>query len=244
LTRGRFCCCLCTRHSRIRVGGEASSSSSVEMATEVSKRGLAGPRDRRKTGKGNPFDSDEEETTTSRARNARKEPVRRGGPTSSSLAAAAASQTEELFSYGDSRPKSRYQSGNNNGGAYDDTYESHQGEADGEEYVNQAVLDLEKHALKKSQETTSTIKNCVRVAEDTMGIGVQTLITLHDQGIQIERTHEKAVQIDQHLSRVKYIFFCSRFSFLPRVSCFVVVGHKRCLVLTRGKFSSETWHPS
>ncbi|CAK9206124.1 unnamed protein product [Sphagnum troendelagicum] len=171
------------------------------MATEVSKRGLAGPRDRRKTGKGNPFDSDEEETTTSRARNARKEPVRRGGPTSSSLAAAAASQTEELFSYGDSRPKSRYQSGNNNGGAYDDTYESHQGEADGEEYVNQAVLDLEKHALKKSQETTSTIKNCVRVAEDTMGIGVQTLITLHDQGIQIERTHEKAVQIDQHLSR-------------------------------------------
>jgi hypothetical protein len=215
LTRGRFCCCLCTRHSRIRVGGEASSSS-VEMATEVSKRGLAGPRDRRKTGKGNPFDSDEEETTTSRARNARKEPVRRGGPTSSSLAAAAASQTEELFSYGDSRPKSRYQSGNNNGGAYDETYESHQGEADGEEYVNQAVLDLEKHALKKSQETTSTIKNCVRVAEDTMGIGVQTLITLHDQGIQIERTHEKAVQIDQHLSRVKYTFFLLTILFLPK----------------------------
>jgi hypothetical protein len=87
-------------------------------------------------------------------------------------------------------------------------YDSHQPPQGGEEeeYVNQAVQDLEKYALKKSQDTTSTIKNCVRVAEDSMGIGVQTLITLHDQGIQIERTHEKAVDIDQHLSRVKYFF--------------------------------------
>jgi hypothetical protein len=95
-------------------------------------------------------------------------------------------------------------------------YDSHQPPQGGEEeeYVNQAVQDLEKYALKKSQDTTSTIKNCVRVAEDTMGIGVQTLITLHDQGIQIERTHEKAVDIDQHLSRVKYIFSQCAFQIL------------------------------
>lgn len=91
---------------------------------------------------------------------------------------------DELFSYGSSKPKA--------GGQY--------GEND-EEFVNQAVMDLERHAVKKSQETTSTLKNCLRVAEDTMGVGAQTLISLHEQGVQIERTHEKAVDLDQHLSR-------------------------------------------
>jgi synaptosomal-associated protein 25 len=90
---------------------------------------------------------------------------------------------DELFSYSSSKPKQGY------------------GEHD-EEFVNQAVLDLEKHAVNKSQETTSTLKNCLRVAEDTMGVGAQTLISLHEQGVQIERTHEKAVDLDQHLSRV------------------------------------------
>lgn len=98
---------------------------------------------------------------------------------------------DELFSYSSSKPKPGY----NNGGG-----------EDSEEFVNQAVLDLEKHAVKKSQETTSTLKNCLRVAEDTMGIGAQTLISLHEQGVQIERTHEKAVHIDQHLSRVCFCF--------------------------------------
>lgn len=145
---------------------------------------------------------DDDERRTSRTRNARKEPVRRG-PTSSS-----SSHTDELFSYGDSKPKSGGYHQNDGAHVVDGMYDSHQPPQGGqeEEYVNQAVQDLEKYALKKSQDTTSTIKNCVRVAEDTMGIGVQTLITLHDQGIQIERTHEKAVDIDQHLSRVKYIF--------------------------------------
>ena len=80
-----------------------------------------------------------------------------------------------------------------------------QGHGSGEhddEFVNQAVMDLEKHAVNKSQETTSTLKNCLRVAEDTMGVGAQTLISLHEQGVQIERTHERAVDIDQHLGKV------------------------------------------
>lgn len=93
---------------------------------------------------------------------------------------------DDLFSYGSSKPKGGY------------------GQEDDDEYVNKAVMDLENHAVKKSQETTSTLKNCLRVAEDTMGVGAQTLISLHDQGVQIERTHEKAVDLDQHLSRVGF----------------------------------------
>lgn len=100
---------------------------------------------------------------------------------------------DDLFSYGSSKPKGGYSNG-------------HGGEDD-EEFVNQAVMDLEKHAVKKSQETTSTLKNCLRVAEDTMGVGAQTLISLHEQGVQIERTHEKAVDLDQHLSRVRFRLF-------------------------------------
>ena len=84
---------------------------------------------------------------------------------------------------------------------YSSGSKARQGEPD-EEFVNQAVMDLEKHAVAKSQETTSTLKNCLRVAEDTMGVGAQTLIGLHEQGVQIERTHERAVDIDQHLGRV------------------------------------------
>lgn len=71
-----------------------------------------------------------------------------------------------------------------------------------EDYVNHAVQDLENHALDKSRETTSAIVNLVKVAEDTRGVAGSTLETLHDQGAQIQRTHEKAVHLDQHLERV------------------------------------------
>lgn len=71
-----------------------------------------------------------------------------------------------------------------------------------EDYVNHAVQDLENHALDKSRETTSAIVNLVKVAEDTRGVAGSTLETLHDQGTQIQRTHEKAVHLDQHLERV------------------------------------------
>jgi hypothetical protein len=70
-----------------------------------------------------------------------------------------------------------------------------------EDYVNHAVQDLENHALDKSRETTSAIVNLVKVAEDTRGVAGSTLETLHDQGAQIQRTHEKAVLLDQHLER-------------------------------------------
>ncbi|CAM6072988.1 unnamed protein product [Sphagnum tenellum] len=70
-----------------------------------------------------------------------------------------------------------------------------------DDYVNHAVQDLENHALDKSRETTSAIVNLVKVAEDTRGVAGSTLETLHDQGTQIQHTHEKAVHLDQHLER-------------------------------------------
>jgi synaptosomal-associated protein 25 len=120
----------------------------------------------------NPFDDDE----------AFAKPPRAGSGGKKTVKTASQDDVDELFSYSSSKPKQGY------------------GEHD-EEFVNQAVLDLEKHAVNKSQETTSTLKNCLRVADDTMGVGAQTLVSLHEQGVQIERTHEKAVDLDQHLSR-------------------------------------------
>ena len=124
----------------------------------------------------NPFD--DEETFA--------KPPRAGSGGKKAVKTTSQDDDDDLFSYSSSRPKQGY---------------GHGDEHDAD-FVNQAVLDLEKHAVKKSQETTSTLKNCVQVASDTMGIGAQTLITLHDQGVQIERTHERAVDLDQHLSRV------------------------------------------
>lgn len=132
----------------------------------------------------NSVGGEDDDDTPPKGRGANKENSRRG-------AAATSSQSDDLFGYNSSRAKSGF--GN---GQLDDN-----GSPDGE-YVNQAVQDLEKHAVKKSQETTVSIKNCLRVADDTMGIGVQTLVTLHEQGVQIERTHERAVDLDQHLSKV------------------------------------------
>ncbi|KAG6553198.1 hypothetical protein Mapa_005258 [Marchantia paleacea] len=68
-------------------------------------------------------------------------------------------------------------------------------------YADQTVEQLEQHAVSKSQDTTSSIKNCVRIAEDTMGVATKTMETLHDQADQIRRTHETALRVDDELSR-------------------------------------------
>eukprot|EP00850_Spirogloea_muscicola_P003283 SM000013S26452 [mRNA] locus=s13:400177:401646:- [translate_table: standard] len=55
--------------------------------------------------------------------------------------------------------------------------------------------------LYKSEDTTDRLRHCVAIVEDTRNIGQQTLVTLHEQGEQIRRTHEKAVKVDQALAR-------------------------------------------
>jgi synaptosomal-associated protein 25 len=171
----------------------------AEVSTRRPGSGLFGRSSR--AAKENPFDSDEETTSKNPFDDEEgyAKPARSGRTvrnkalvSGSSAPSAPPLPSDELFSYGSSKPKASYAVRHS---SYDED------EAPTEEYVNQAVQDLERHAVKKSQETTSTIKNALRVANDTMGVGVETLVTLHDQGIQIERTHERAVDLDQHLSR-------------------------------------------
>ncbi|KAK8487250.1 hypothetical protein V6N13_099789 [Hibiscus sabdariffa] len=65
----------------------------------------------------------------------------------------------------------------------------------------QTTEDLENYAVYKAEETTSSVNNCLKIAENIRGDASKTLDTLHQQGEQIERTHEMAVGIDKDLSK-------------------------------------------
>ncbi|GAB4829066.1 SNAP25 ous protein [Ancistrocladus abbreviatus] len=66
---------------------------------------------------------------------------------------------------------------------------------------NQSLQELENYAVFKAEETTSTVNNCLSIAEDTREDAARTLDTLHQQGEQITRTHQMAVNIDRDLSK-------------------------------------------
>ncbi|CAM0906593.1 unnamed protein product [Alopecurus aequalis] len=66
---------------------------------------------------------------------------------------------------------------------------------------NQSVQELENYAACKAEETTRKVNDCLRLAENIKEDVTNTLITLHRQGEQINRTHETAANIDQDLSR-------------------------------------------
>jgi synaptosomal-associated protein 25 len=68
-----------------------------------------------------------------------------------------------------------------------------------------SMEDLEGYSVQKSRETTSSVENCVRVVGEIREEATQTLSALHQQGEQIKRTHEMAVDIDQNLSKVSSI---------------------------------------
>ncbi|XVE53147.1 hypothetical protein DITRI_Ditri02bG0181000 [Diplodiscus trichospermus] len=66
---------------------------------------------------------------------------------------------------------------------------------------NQTMEDLENYAVYKAEETTSSVNNCLRIAENIREDATRTLDTLHQQGQQIERTHMMAVDIDKDLHK-------------------------------------------
>ncbi|KAK1373415.1 SNAP25-like proteinous protein SNAP33 [Heracleum sosnowskyi] len=66
---------------------------------------------------------------------------------------------------------------------------------------NQAVQELENYSLYKAEETTKTVNNCLKIAEDMREGATKTLVTLHQQGDQLMRTHAVAADIDHDLSR-------------------------------------------
>ncbi|KAG0542664.1 hypothetical protein BDA96_02G124300 [Sorghum bicolor] len=53
----------------------------------------------------------------------------------------------------------------------------------------------------RAEETTRRAQGCVRIAEEMRDTASKTLVTVHQQGQQIHRTHMMAVDIDQDLSR-------------------------------------------
>ncbi|ESW29578.1 hypothetical protein PHAVU_002G081500 [Phaseolus vulgaris] len=66
---------------------------------------------------------------------------------------------------------------------------------------NQSVQELENYAVYKSEETTKSVDNCLRIAEDIRGEATKTLEMLHEQGDQITRTHNMVVDTEKDLSR-------------------------------------------
>jgi len=64
-----------------------------------------------------------------------------------------------------------------------------------------SVQELESYAVNQAEETTKSVNNCVKIAEDIRQDATRTLDTLHQQGEQIHRTHEMAVDMDRDLSR-------------------------------------------
>ena len=67
---------------------------------------------------------------------------------------------------------------------------------------NQSVQELESYAVYKAEETTKSVNNCLKIAENIREDATKTLVTLHQQGEQITRSHYVAADIDQDLSRV------------------------------------------
>ncbi|XP_058080828.1 SNAP25 homologous protein SNAP33-like [Magnolia sinica] len=65
---------------------------------------------------------------------------------------------------------------------------------------NQTVQELENYAVYKAEETTKAVNGCLKIAEDIREDATNTLITLHQQGEQITRTHMTAANIDHDLS--------------------------------------------
>ena len=70
---------------------------------------------------------------------------------------------------------------------------------------SQTMEDLENYAVYKAEDTTNSVNNCLKIAENIREDATRTLDTLHHQGQQIERTHEMAVEIDKDLNRVSSI---------------------------------------
>lgn len=66
---------------------------------------------------------------------------------------------------------------------------------------NQSVQELENYAVYKAEETTSTVNNCLRIAENIKEDATKTLDMLHQQGEQITRSHMMVAETDKDLSR-------------------------------------------
>nr|XP_027095374.1 putative SNAP25 homologous protein SNAP30 [Coffea arabica]XP_027095375.1 putative SNAP25 homologous protein SNAP30 [Coffea arabica] len=73
--------------------------------------------------------------------------------------------------------------------------------ADKKELDNMSVQQLEDYAVDQARQTTNSVNNCLKIAEDMKQDATRTLETLHAQGEQITRTHMMAADLDRDLSK-------------------------------------------
>ncbi|PKA50324.1 SNAP25 likeous protein SNAP33 [Apostasia shenzhenica] len=66
---------------------------------------------------------------------------------------------------------------------------------------NRSIQELESYAVNKAEKTTEKVNDCLKLAENIKDDAARTLVTLHEQGQQINRSHQTAVEIDRDLSK-------------------------------------------
>ncbi|KAI3738935.1 hypothetical protein L2E82_29223 [Cichorium intybus] len=64
-----------------------------------------------------------------------------------------------------------------------------------------SVQELEHYAAYKAEETTKSVNHALKVAEDIRESATNTILNLHRQAEQINRTHMAAANIEQDFSR-------------------------------------------
>ncbi|KAG2600358.1 SNAP25 homologous protein SNAP33-like [Panicum virgatum] len=135
----------------------------------------------------NPFDSDSDDGDKKQQRPARASSVPPPAQQRVALFGAGAGGQERggLFSSSEAPRNSHYRNDFRDAGGLE----------------SQSVQELEGYAAYKAEETTSRVQGCVRIAEEMRDTASKTLVTVHQQGQQIHRTHMMAVDIDQDLSR-------------------------------------------
>ncbi|KAK2973464.1 hypothetical protein RJ640_007965 [Escallonia rubra] len=133
----------------------------------------------------NPFDSDTEsdkKQTHKPARRTTSEPVL---ITPNFKSNPFDDDDDDYFGYSSSAAKNKQKNTNHHSG----------------DLENMSVQELESYAVNKAEDTTNTVNNCLKIAEDIRQDATRTLDTLHHQGEQINRTHMIATDIDRDLSR-------------------------------------------
>ncbi|OEL36038.1 SNAP25 homologous protein SNAP33 [Dichanthelium oligosanthes] len=133
----------------------------------------------------NPFDSDSDDGDRQSQRPARASSVPPPAEQRDSLFGAGAQERGGLFSSSRAPRNSHYRNDFRDAGGLE----------------SQSVQELEGYAAYKAEETTRRAQGCVRIAEEMRDTASKTLVTVHQQGQQIHRTHMMAVDIDQDLSR-------------------------------------------
>lgn len=129
----------------------------------------------------NPFDSDSDSETNIKPARASSAPVLNKG----SNKLLQASEIENHFSSSSYQSRKNYKNDFSNNGGIE----------------NQSVQELEGYAVYKAEETTKTVNECLKIAEEMREDASKTLVNLHHQGEQITRTHMTAADIEHDLSR-------------------------------------------